>query len=433
MEETNCMNKKLVASLFLYEKEAVTNFDDLTVISEDPVSLAKMYSEQHADELIIFDLSMGDKEHDEALDIIKEICNVVEIPVIGAGNVKRTEDIKKLLYAGCQKAALNYSKDSNVALTQEVSERFGKEKIVIATGDLNNLTDFFDVIEAYACEVIYLGKDNFKAAYAASPIPLISWVPEISLDKLMETLRNDKVSGVMGTMVNENAAQFASLKMLLKDNGIPMSALEAQLCWEEFKKNSDGFVPVIVQDYRTEVVLMMAYMNRQAYEKTLSTGKMTYWSRSRDCLWVKGETSGHFQYVKSLTADCDKDTILAKVSQVGPACHTGKTSCFFNTIMEKEDAAALNPLKVFEDVFAVIMDRKEHPKEGSYTNYLFDKGIDKILKKMGEEATEIVIAAKNPNPNEIKYEISDFLYHMMVLMAEKGVTWDEITEELSKR
>ena len=427
------MNKKLVASLFLYEKEAVTNFDDLTVISEDPVSLAKMYSEQHADELIIFDLSMGDKEHDEALDIIKEICNVVEIPVIGAGNVKRTEDIKKLLYAGCQKAALNYSKDSNVALTQEVSERFGKEKIVIVTGDLNNLTDFFDVIEAYACEVIYPGKDNFKAAYAASPIPLISWVPEISLDKLMETLRNDKVSGVMGTMVNENAAQFASLKMLLKDNGIPMSALEAQLCWEEFKKNSDGFVPVIVQDYRTEVVLMLAYMNRQAYEKTLSTGKMTYWSRSRDCLWVKGETSGHFQYVKSLTADCDKDTILAKVSQVGPACHTGKTSCFFNTIMEKEDAAALNPLKVFEDVFAVIMDRKEHPKEGSYTNYLFDKGIDKILKKMGEEATEIVIAAKNPNPNEIKYEISDFLYHMMVLMAEKGVTWDEITEELSKR
>ena len=155
--------------------------------------------------------------------------------------------------------------------------------------------------------------------------------------------------------------------------------------------------------------------------------------RSRDTLWVKGETSGHYQYVKSLTADCDKDTILAKVSQSGPACHTGKTSCFFNKIMEKEDIGASNPLKVFEEVFAVILDRKENPKEGSYTNYLFNKGIDKILKKMGEEATEIVIAAKNPNPNEIKYEISDFLYHMMVLMAERGVTWEEITDELSKR
>ncbi|MDY5700128.1 MAG: bifunctional phosphoribosyl-AMP cyclohydrolase/phosphoribosyl-ATP diphosphatase HisIE [Lachnospiraceae bacterium] len=427
------MNKKLVASLFLYEKEAVTNFDDLTVVSKDPVSLAKMYSEQHADELIIFDLSMGDKEHDEALDLIKEICDSIEIPVIGAGNVKRTEDIKKLLYAGCQKAALNYSKESNIALTQEVSERFGKEKIVVATGDLNNFMDFFDVIENYASEAIYLGKDNFKAAYAASPIPLISWIPEISLDKLIETLKNGKVSGVMGTMVNENAAQFASLKMLLKDNGIPMAALEAQICWEEFKKNSDGMVPVIVQDYRTDAVLMLAYMNKQAYEKTLSSGKMTYWSRSRDELWVKGETSGHYQYVKSLTADCDKDTILARVSQVGPACHTGKNSCFFNTIMEKEDAAATNPLKVFEEVFSVILDRKANPREGSYTNYLFDKGIDKILKKLGEEATEIIIAAKNPNPNEIKYEISDFLYHMMVLMAQKGVTWEEVTDDLSKR
>ena len=160
---------------------------------------------------------------------------------------------------------------------------------------------------------------------------------------------------------------------------------------------------------------------------------MTYWSRSRDELWVKGDTSGHYQYVKSLTADCDKDTILAKVSQVGPACHTGSYSCFFNSIMEKEDAKVSNPLKVFEDVFAVIQDRKVNPKEGSYTNYLFDKGIDKILKKLGEEATEIVIAAKNPNPNEIKYEISDFLYHMMVLMAEKGITWEEIIEDLAKR
>ena len=427
------MNKKLVASLFLYEKEAVTNFDDLTVISKEPVSLAKSYSEQHADELIIFDLSMGDREHEEALDIIKEICEIVEIPVIGAGNVRRVEDVKKLLYAGCQKAALNYSKESNIALTQEVSERFGKEKLAISTGEVNHLIDFSDIIETYASQVIYLGKNDFKAAFTASPIPVITWIPEISLEKMITTLQNEKVSGVMGTMVNENAAQFASLKMLLKDNGIPMAALEAELSWEEFKKNSDGMVPVIVQDYRTDTVLMLAYMNKQAYERTLSSGKMTYWSRSRDRLWVKGETSGHFQYVKSLTADCDKDTILAKVSQIGPACHTGKNSCFFNTIMEKEDASAANPLKVFENVLAVILDRKEHPKEGSYTNYLFDKGIDKILKKMGEEATEIVIAAKNPNPNEIKYEISDFLYHMMVLMAQKGVTWEEITEELSKR
>ena len=160
---------------------------------------------------------------------------------------------------------------------------------------------------------------------------------------------------------------------------------------------------------------------------------MTYYSRSRDELWVKGETSGHFQYLQSLYVDCDADTLLAKVTQVGAACHTGKKSCFYRPVVEKDIKSEDNPLKVFEEVLDIIKDRKVHPKEGSYTNYLFDKGIDKILKKLGEEATEIVIAAKNPNANEIKYEISDFLYHMMVLMVEKGVTWEEITEELAKR
>jgi len=159
---------------------------------------------------------------------------------------------------------------------------------------------------------------------------------------------------------------------------------------------------------------------------------MTYYSRTRQELWIKGETSGHYQYVKELHVDCDRDTILAKVSQVGAACHTGKYSCFFNEL-GKKDYDDTNPLKVFTDVYNVILDRKVNPKEGSYTNYLFDKGIDKILKKLGEEATEIVIAAKNPNPDEIKYEISDFLYHMMVLMAEKNVTWEEITNELARR
>ena len=426
------MNKKLVAALFLYEKEAIAGFDNLTVISKDPITLAKMYSEKHADELIVFDLSMGDKEHEEALDIIKEICENVEIPVIGAGNVKRMEDVKKLLYAGCQKAVLNYSKDSNISITEEVSQKFGKEKIVVAVKDEKIYLEFADIINEFACETIYLGT-QFKEAIFNAPIPVVAVLPDVSLDKLIEIMLQNKVCGVAGEMINKNASQIDSLKMLLKSNGIPMSALEARISWEEFKKNSDGMVPVIVQDFKTDAVLMMAYMNKEAYEKTLFTGKMTYWSRSRDELWVKGDTSGHYQYVKSLTADCDKDTILAKVSQIGPACHTGSYSCFFNSIMEKEDASVSNPLKVFEDVFAVIQDRKVNPKEGSYTNYLFDKGIDKILKKLGEEATEIVIAAKNPNPNEIKYEISDFLYHMMVLMAEKGITWEEIIEDLAKR
>ena len=191
-------------------------------------------------------------------------------------------------------------------------------------------------------------------------------------------------------------------------------------------------IPVIVQDYKTNDVLMLAYMKEEAFYTTLSLSKMTYYSRSRNELWTKGMTSGHYQYVKALSIDCDKDTILAKVSQIGAACHTGKRSCFYTDLV-KEEYKEKNPLEVFENEYNIILDRKLHPKEGSYTNYLFDKGIDKILKKVGEEATEIVIAAKNPDPEEIKYEIADFLYHMMVMMVDKGITWDEVLEELSQR
>ena len=225
---------------------------------------------------------------------------------------------------------------------------------------------------------------------------------------------------------------LALKKKNAKNQGIAVNTFESRIPWSDFKLNGDGMVPVIVQDYKTDEVLMLAYMNEEAYETTLLTGKMTYWSRSRNELWTKGMTSGHFQYVKSLTLDCDNDTILAKVAQVGAACHTGNRTCFFQELVKKEYDDT-NPLRVFQNVYDVIVDRKEHPKEGSYTNYLFDKGIDKILKKVGEECTEIVIAAKNPDKEEIKYEISDFLYHVMVLMVEKGVTWEEITRELAKR
>ena len=225
---------------------------------------------------------------------------------------------------------------------------------------------------------------------------------------------------------------FNEFKEICADAGIKMTSFESMMDFSEFKLNSDGLIPVIVQDYKTNEVLMMAYMNEEAFDNTVKTGRMTYYSRSRQCQWVKGETSGHFQYVKSLAIDCDKDTLLAKVDQVGAACHTGNRSCFYTTIVGA-DYDAKNPLQVFESVYSTIEDRRIHPKEGSYTNYLFEKGIDKILKKVGEEATEIVIAAKNPNPEEIKYEISDFLYHAMVLMVERGVTWEDITNELADR
>lgn len=343
---------------------------------KDAVTLARYYSDNGADEIIVFDLSTTDEDHEASIGLLKEICRVVEVPVKAGGHINRTEDVKKILYAGCTKAILNYAKQGNIDLTEEVSKRFGKEKIAAAVDSSDVVSAPADLVDTFVSEIIYL--DDLKP--------------------FQEKIR----------------------------------PLNCNMEWSEFKLGSDGLVPVVVQDYKTDEVLMVAYMNEEAYNKTLETGKMTYYSRSRQELWVKGLTSGHFQYVKELVVDCDFDTILAKVSQTGAACHTGNKSCFFHEIA-KTDYRNTNPLKVFEDVYKVIADRKLHPKEGSYTNYLFDKGIDKILKKVGEEATELVIAAKNPDPEEIKYELSDFLYHAMVLMVERGVTWEDITNELANR
>lgn len=426
------MYKKLIPCIYLYKGNAVKDFSDSTIIDTNPAALAKFYSDNNADELIVYDLSSGDAEHEAALDIIKDICTEAEIPVIGAGNVHRMEDIKKLIYAGCKMAALNYSKAGNIEITEEVSKKFGKDKIAVCISETGEITENEELIETYVDKLILVRERCIKEAVTSSRFPMIVSVPEVSLDKIIELLSVENICGISGYAINENAKELLAVKTLCQANGIAMNTFEAGIAWSEFKLNSDGHIPVVVQDYKTDEVLQVAYMNEEAYNTTIRTGKMTYYSRSRNELWVKGETSGHYQYVKSLTADCDKDTILAKVSQIGAACHTGAHSCFFNEIMRKEYEES-NPLRVFEQVFGVILDRKLHPKDGSYTNYLFDKGIDKILKKLGEEATEIVIAAKNPNANEIKYEIADFLYHMMVLMAEKGVTWEEITSELAKR
>ena len=426
--------KKLAPYIFIRNGKAVKGFSNYTLFEGgDVLELAQYYSNNGADELILFDLSDDDASHEESLLLIKEMSRKIDIPMAGGGNVKRMEDVKKLIYAGCRKAFLNFSKQENVELIEEVSKRFGKDKIAVCADNLRQLRTNREQIEAYAGEVLLLADDvHVSEACRAVNVPVMPIVTRSDTAGILNLLSFENVSGVCARVLSEKDTDLMGLKLRAKEKGIPVNTFESNMKWPEFKKNENGLLPVVVQDYKTMEVLMMAYMNREAYETTIQTGKMTYWSRSRNELWVKGQTSGHFQYVRELLIDCDNDTILAKVLQMGAACHTGNKSCFYRS-MVKRDYDETNPMKVFEDVFAVIMDRKEHPKEGSYTNYLFDKGIDKILKKVGEEATEIVIAAKNPNPEEIKYEISDFLYHIMVLMAEKGVTWEDITKELAQR
>ena len=425
-------NKRLIPCLYLESGRAVTGFGQRNLFGDGDVeALAGFYSDNGADELLVFDFSSGDEEHEKAIARIREICAVSEIPVMAAGNINRMEDVKKLIYAGCAKVALNFSKQSNIELLEEMSKRFGQEKMYVCISSPEEFTENKELIENYAGGILALDAVQNEVEKVSS-MQVILHTEENHKEALVELMKQKAVGGLSGAFVSASDTDLTAFKELCRKNGIPVNISESAISWSEFKLNDDGLIPVVVQDYKTDEVLMLAYMNEEAFQTTLDSGKMTYWSRSRQELWTKGLTSGHVQYVKSLTLDCDNDTILAKVAQVGAACHTGNKTCFFKPLMKKEYDDT-NPLRVFQEVYDVILDRKEHPKEGSYTNYLFDKGIDKILKKVGEECTEIVIAAKNPDKDEMKYEISDFLYHVMVLMAERGVTWEEITRELARR
>lgn len=205
--------------------------------------------------------------------------------------------------------------------------------------------------------------------------------------------------------------------------------MESEQLLNEVKFDDKGLVVAVTQDYETNEVLMVAYMNRESLEITMKEKRACYFSRSRNCLWRKGETSGNFQYLKGLYYDCDGDAILMKVEQVGNACHTGAYSCFFSKVYEED----VTDRSILYKVYSQIINRKNNPKEGSYTNYLFDKGLDKILKKVGEETSEVIIGAKNKSKDELVYEMCDLIYHSLVLMVNEGVTIDDLKKELTKR
>jgi len=407
---------------------------------EDPIASARYYNDSGADEIAYFDSKATKEGREPNIRQIREITRIVDIPLLACGGVRDVEDAKKILYAGANKVCMNSAAIANPDIVKEIAEKFGRNRIIVAI-DLStkeNPVEWAQTIEEKGAGELLLIHNNHVENYVAIvneiknkvriPIIISSYATKAEdMKDMIEATEADSIS-----LYSLEKMDIMEIKKELADANIEVKTYTSALDFSSFKVDENGLIPVIVQDYKTHEVLMMAYMNEESYEKTIRTGKMTYFSRSRQQLWTKGETSGHYQYIKSLTLDCDNDTILAKVSQIGAACHTGSRSCFFQELMSREYDDT-NPLNVLENVYSVIRDRKEHLKGGSYTNYLFEKGIDKILKKLGEQATGIVVAAKNPNQDEIKYEISDLLYYLMVLMAERDIVWKDVTDDLADR
>lgn len=417
---------------------------DISNQSEERIkNLAVYYDNTGADEILLCDDSKDDLSKEKLLKVTKEIGKEVDTPILIGLYVRRFEDIKKAFYTGAKKVIIKWASTLDGSVILEAAHRFGKDRILIEINE-----DVLGSEEFQELKEIESGLFIKPVAFTESIKRFIQnlLVPVFICDSLLEKdlyelLTIENVAGIVTnyfevawekTEPETNDENIMNAKIDLKNQGILINTFETSIDFSEFKLNEEGLIPVITKEYRTGEVLMLAYMNKEAYNTTIRTGKMTYYSRSRKKLWRKGETSGHIQYLKSLYIDCDKDTILANVKQIGSACHTGNQSCFYTKLMKKEYNET-NPMTIFQSVYDTIIERKSNPKEGSYTNYLLDQGIDKILKKCGEEVTEIVIAAKNPDKEELKYEISDFLYHMMVLMVQCDLDWKDIIGELANR
>ena len=324
------INKRLIPCLYLESGRAVTGFGQRNLFGNGDVeALAGFYSGNGADELLVFDFSSGDEEHEKAISRIREICAASEIPVMAAGNINRTEDVKKLIYAGCARVALNFSKQSNIELLEGMSKRFGQERMYVCISSPEEFTENKNLIENYAGGILALDMVQNEVEKVSS-MQVILHTEENHEKALVDLMKQKAVGGLSGAFVSAVDTDLTVFKELCKKEKIPMNICERAISW---------FKPPIKKEY--------------------------------------------------------------------------------------DD---VNPLRVFQQVYDMILYKKEHLEEGSYTGCLFDEGLDEILKKTGEKCAEIIIAAKNPDKDELKYEISDFLYYIMVLMAEKGVNWEEILQ-----
>lgn len=409
-------------------KKIIAMINSESELDYNVMKRAEQYGFSGADELYVYNYSRVEIERDEFLTLLKKINQSVDLPLIAGMYIGRFEDAKKAFYAGADKIVIRYDVKPEDEVIDEIVARFGRDKVMFEIHAKEEFEELNLPVDTYMIKHVDAGEVLNKRLEVTGRQVIIR--DSLRRNDLEDLLNLSQVNGV-ATDYYANKS-MATIKNKMKEEGVPVNTFESAVSFDEFVLNDQGLIPCIVQDYKTDEVLMMAYMNRESFEATLTSGKMTYYSRSRQELWCKGDTSGHYQYVKKLMLDCDKDTLLAKVHQIGSACHTGNRTCFF-TELAKKDYNDVNPLTIFAEDYETIVNRKENPKEGSYTNYLFDKGIDKILKKVGEEATEIVIASKNPDLQELRYEIADFMYHLMVLMVERGLSWDDITEELAAR
>ncbi len=429
---------------------------------EDPLTLAKMYDKAGADELVMYDITATSEGKTIFTEMIEQVSNLISIPLTVGGGIQTIEDIERTLQAGAKKVSINSAAITNPVFIKEASAMFGSEKIVIAidakqigpntwnaythggkkdTG-IDAVTWAKEVVRLGAGEIVLnsMDQDGMKNGFniplhlamkEAVSVPLIASGGAGTIDDFIEVFQEGHADGALAASVfHYGELTITSVKQAIeKEKVTKEGANEMTFDIDDVQFDQQGLIPAIVQDDDTGDVLMLAYMNKESLKKSIETKETWFYSRSRHELWNKGALSGNTQEIKQMTLDCDADALLVTVRPKGPACHTGETSCFYKAVLETSPSSRT----IISQLTERIADRKAHPMEGAYTTYLFHEGMDKILKKIGEEASEVIIGAKNNDSQEVVWEIADLVYHTLVLMEEMGIHVADIKQELTNR
>ena len=465
------ITKRIIPCLDVKDGRVVkgVNFQGLNDVSS-PIELAEYYSGNGADELVFYDITASAEGRKLFTDILRETARRVFIPLTVGGGISTVADFERVLACGADKVSVNTGAIQNPSLIREAAKLYG-DQCVVLSADVKRVGGEFHVfvrggredtgmeaigwirrcVDEGAGEVVVNSIDTdgvkggfdlemLKAVCEAVSVPVIASGGAGGVDDfitLFKTLpRVD--AGLAASIFHFGTVRIEDLKARMAAEGIPVRLTRARdkLRMDDLKFDDRGLIPAVVADADTKQVLTLAYMSRESLKISMERGLTCFWSRSRQKLWLKGETSGNFQHIVSITADCDRDALLILVRPEGPACHLGNVSCFEDVLWTNEAQA---PAFSLRDLMALIKDRRDKPVEGSYTSYLFEKGLDKILKKVGEESTEVIIAAKGESAKgagtkgETVYELADLTYHLLVLMAQTGVSIEDVMNELASR
>ena len=393
-----------------------TNFEGLRDMA-DPVEMARFYNESGADELVFYDITASAEGRNLFTDILRRVAGEIFIPLTVGGGIRTLEDFDRVLKCGADKVSVNSGAIADPAIIGAAAKKYGDQCVVLSiTGERAHHRQRRRRENGGLCPALHPPRHRCGAGGVHLPHPAGGYQGAEALSA--GARRGD--ADLTERPVPDGKRSPSRPRAAYPRKGDSTMDL---------KFDANGLIPAIVQDHYTKEVLTLAYMNAESVTITIDEGRTSFFSRSRQQLWRKGETSGNVQHVVSITADCDKDALVVEVVKDGPACHTGAESCFFRPVYLSKELKAFS----YEGLYRLIQGRKTDPKEGSYTTYLFEKGLDKILKKVGEECTEVIIGGRKEDREETIYEIADLTYHVMVLMVQMGITLEDVTAELEKR